>query len=207
MPTKIVKLNTRQMDTTYIRGKDWMTNKVVNRMEYMTTIGFSSVTTPQSYIFRGNSIYDPDQTGTGSQPNGYTLMSSMFSNYECPSCYIRAEFINLTNIPIWITVAVNQNSSDAITYLDAQAKPGSKQAYVNGNASTAHGVCTNYNKTFDVIGYANGDDQVKGLVTGNPSKQWYWYVIVTSCDGASALTGTLNVKLIYNTIWTNRKVI
>jgi len=206
-PVGIPKMMTRQMDVTYMKGKDWITNKLVNRMEYMTPIYYSSVSGPTTYIFRGNSIYDPDQTGTGSQPLGFSTLSSIYSVYECPRSSIKAEYINNTAVPVWLTICPVVSTGDAVTYFNSSGRPGAKSIYCTSNNSTQHGVLYNTAKTFDMTGLPDGENDCRGNVTGNPASQWYWQVIMTPCDGASAISGVLNIKLIYYTIWQQRKII
>jgi len=197
----------RAMAPTYVRGNDWMSGKLYNSMEYAEQIYYTSVSPPQSYIFRGNSIYDPNQSGTGGQPIGMTTLTSIYSVYECPSCSIRVEWINNTNIPLWITIAPVVNTAYVVTYNSSQGVPGAKTVYCPGNNSNAHGVITNWNSTFKTTGLIQDTGASRSLVTTNPVTQWYWNITLTPCDNVSALSGVLNVKLIYKTIWTDRKVI
>jgi len=207
MINRVPKYKTRQMDVTYMKGKDWITNKLVNRMEYMTPIYYSSVSGPTTYVFRGNSIYDPDQTGTGSQPLGFSTLTTIYSVYECPRSSIKAEFINNTAVPVWLTICPVVTAGDGVTYFNSSGRPGAKSVYCTSNNSTQHGVLYNIAKTFDILGLPDGDSNCRGNATSNPASQWYWQVIMTPCDGASSVSGVLNIKLIYYTLWEQRKII
>lgn len=55
--------------------------------EFRTTLRYSRQFTiniaagvAQSYLFRGNGPFDPDQTGTGGQPNGYDQWSAFYTS-------------------------------------------------------------------------------------------------------------------------------
>lgn len=197
----------RTYDSTYVRGTDWMSNSLWNRMEYMSQIFFSSVASPTNYLYRGNSIYDPDQTGTGTQPLGYANMSAIYTNYECPSCFIRVEFINNTAVPCWIIVTPVITTSDVNTYNSAQGRPGAKIGYCQNNVGVQHVVVTNRSSTSLIRGVKMGETDNIAAVTTNPANQWYWNICIQPCDYASAISGVLNVKLIYKTRWTGRKVV
>lgn len=195
------------MAATYIRGRDWISNMLYNRMEYMEQIFFSSVSSPATYIFRGNSIYDPNQTGTGGQPFGFAELAAIYSAYECPSSFIRAEFINNTAVPMFISVVPVLATTDVITYNSTAARPGGKSKYCTSNNDKQHTILTNSNSTWKMLGRPQADGDVRAQITANPSAQWYWNITITSADFASAISGVLNIKLIYRTRWTNRKVI
>jgi len=178
-----------------------------NTMEYMEQIFFSSVSSPATYIFRGNSIYDPNQTGSGSQPYGFTELSAIYSAYECPSSTIRAEFINNTAVPTFISVVPVLATTDVITYNSTQARPGGKSKYCTSNTDTQHVILYNSNSTWKMLGRPEADGDTRAMTTTNPAAQWYWNITLTTADFASAISGVLNIKLMYKTRWTNRKVV
>ena len=47
-----------------------------------------------SYVFRGNSLYDPDYTGTGHQPRYYDQLTPIYGRYKVLSSAITVEMIN-----------------------------------------------------------------------------------------------------------------
>lgn len=192
---------------TTIRCRDWLPISLRNKMEYMQQTYFTSVTTPQVYVFRGNGLYDPDQSGTGNQPLGYANLSSIYSRYEAPSSYIRVRWVNNTSVPMMLTVTPTVNSADTNTYNSGQGKPGSRFKYCGGNQERATTVVSNSCTSKLLLGLIPGSGETKALVTGLPGSQWYWSIALTSVDGASALSGVLDVKIIYNTVWYERKVV
>jgi len=53
------------------------------KMKYSTTISLDAATgSVNSYIFRANSIFDPDYSGTGHQPSLHDLYQGLYNHYE-----------------------------------------------------------------------------------------------------------------------------
>lgn len=190
---------------TVVRGNDFIGITLKNKMEYSTQISFAANTTPQTRVFRGNSIFDPDQTGTGGSAQGFALFAALYSNYECTSCAIRAEFINSSAVPCWIIIAPSTATGNSLDYNLSRSIPGAKTVYCEALNGNAHGVITNFARTYDILQIRDGDNTVLGSMTGNPTSQWYWQVQVYSVDNASTINGVMNVYLTYYTKFSARK--
>lgn len=50
-------------------------------LRYNTTLKFTGVTTGTAQVWRMNSLFDPDLTGTGHQPQQYDQLSAVYSQY------------------------------------------------------------------------------------------------------------------------------
>lgn len=74
--------------------------------------------TSVSQIFRSNSLWDPDQTGTGHQPHGRDLWASMYNYYTVLSCEYTIRMFNCS----W----------DSVTYTAGGAN-GQRPTCVNVN--------------------------------------------------------------------------
>lgn len=183
---------------TIIRGRDWISNSLMNKMEYMEQVFYTAVTSPQVYVFRGNSIFDPNQTGTGTQPLGMANLSAIYTYYECPSSFIRVEFINNTSIPCWITITPVVNAIDVNTYNSSQGRPGGRNKYCEGNQGRQHTIITNRCSNKKMRDAINGTGDTRTTIGTNPTDQWYWSISIQPCDFASVISGVLNIKLIYH---------
>jgi len=199
--------NGPQHSTAVIRGKDFMPETLYSQSEYRTQIFYSSVTTGQNYIFRGNSIYDPDQTGIGSTTIGFNIFSTIYSYYESPSSTIQIEWVNNSSVPMWLTVAPVAASIDTVNYLNAVGIAGARTAYVESTHGSQHGKVYNSANTKSMLGLAFGDVNTRSGFTGNPPQQWYWKISLDSCDNATSLSGVLNVTLRYKCKFTGRKIV
>lgn len=64
-------------------------NKMRNILRYSETINMDpGAGVPQHYLFRANSIFDPNSTGVGHQPYGHDTLQSIYNHYEVESAII-----------------------------------------------------------------------------------------------------------------------
>lgn len=103
------------------------------RLRYVDNIELTSSTgVIASHVFRANSIYDPDLTGTGHQPMGRDQMAQFFAHYVVVGSKITVEWLNnagssASESPCIVGVYLNSDTS--VTYTDInsfkEAKRGS----------------------------------------------------------------------------------
>jgi len=195
---------TSNMDATMVRGSDWISNKLVNVLEYRERVYLTSLTTPFEYAFRGNGCFDPNQTGTGNSCLGFTSLASIYTQYECPRSTITVEFINNTVQPVWVMVAP-LNTVRFPTIDQSVGVPGLKKKYCTAKSDNAHVVVRNSSSTWKILNLTSKSGETKANVTTNPNSQWYWAVTLNTCDNATTLTGILLITIRYKTIWSGRK--
>lgn len=59
------------------------------RLRYSTTVTMTTLAaTATPYLFRANSIFDPDYSGVGHQPYGHDTFASIYNHYEVESSVI-----------------------------------------------------------------------------------------------------------------------
>jgi len=55
---------------------------------------FTASITPAAQVFRANSLFDPDLTGSGSQPEYFDQLSAVYGQYCVQACHFKAEIFN-----------------------------------------------------------------------------------------------------------------
>jgi len=191
---------------TIVRGTDFLPQKLINSMEYQEQVFMTAVAQPFNYVWRGNGAFDPNQTGTGNGCLGFSTMTSIYTQYECPSSVINVEYINNAAVPVWISV-VPVNTAVSVNLNNEVGMPGSKRVYCTSNKDIQHASITSSSSSYKILNLIPGSGETKANVTTNPNSQWYWSVNIYSCDNATAISGVLNVYIKYKTIWSGRKVI
>lgn len=190
-----------------IKGSDFMPQEIKTKFNYIEKVTFTAVTTPQTYVFRGNGPFDPNQTGTGNQPIGYDQFNTFYTYCEVTSSKIQVDFINYGAAPMEVVIMPIAASNETIDYVTAKYMPNAKTALID-KTSTGSGNITlsNYCTTNRMIGIApqTGSD-VRAVFTAVPGQQWYWGINMASSDAATPITVILNIQITYYCILSGRK--
>ncbi len=67
-----------------------------------------------NYIFRANSIYDPDYTGTGHQPMGHDTYAALYNHYSVRRSAIRVTLQPTLNLNVPVVCGLNVDDSAAL---------------------------------------------------------------------------------------------
>jgi len=170
------------------RGDYGFPDRIVTKLRYSDWITLSGTpNTVRSNLFRMNSIYDPDYTGTGHQPQWHDQLSGIYQKYRVLGSKLTATFtpfdINGDETSVngpWIVGATGLNS---VTF--TQASIG--QLVEDADAATA------------VIGDRQGGPNQKTLsVTFSPNRD---LGMGADDDTTSASFGTNPAQGFYGSVW------
>lgn len=183
-----------------------MPAKFITRHTYNTPVVFSvtgAAVTPQ--VFRGNSLYDPDQTGVGTTASGYTPMTTWYSYFRVYASSIEFTVANTGSYPV-IYFCVPSRTSAAISITDAKSLPYYKEVIVaakDGGSSVRK--LKVFAKGVTITGVNQTDFDVIGAVGSNPQQQWYWVTGAVSADGINASSVSVSNRITYFTEWSGLK--
>lgn len=201
------------------RGGKWQTNMPAVRklkMKVHTSISLTGAPA-KTYVFRGNSVFDPDVTATGIQPQMFDDMTAMYGSYTVTSSKIQVQWKNTANLGTTVGIEKSLSSTPIVLtnitadpFLTRHVKCHSLPSYLLGSTN---GVMSqkDYDTTkrmFEVKDVlSDGDYAGNG---GNPTNQWYW--ILHAQDSLDPTTGTnvqisCEVILTYYVIWRKLTVI
>lgn len=137
-------------------------------------------------VYRGNSIFDPDLTGTGGQPLGFDQWAALYATYTVlgSKCEVTSMANGGTSTNT-MAGCVPTNFSTAFSTGDQermQETPYSKiRPVVMGANSVGQAYVSNYMSTNKMLGVVRAYTQISDLassnVTTNPSVQWFWHVV------------------------------
>lgn len=160
--------------------------------------------------YRLNSVYDPDLTGGGNQPNFYTTFKEVYSKYRVVGCKV---FLTLFTdgsgtgpYSCKASMLAYDATSGALSNLatgDAYAgMPNGYSRVLSGNAGNMQKVI--YSKYFPISRIAGvrpqtvlADDLFAAGTGANPSKDLRLRISVDSFAGGAAVTAYYNVDLTY----------
>lgn len=167
---------------------------------YYEQVSFTAVTTPQTYAFRGNSPFDPNQTGTGAQPVGYDNLATFYEEYLVIGSKIKIDIFNLGTVPVQLAVSPTMQVTTYTTY-DQAAYFGNQARFLTVDGTSRGG------QSFGKVQHTGVTTQIlqqpvdrdfRSVFTTNPSKQWYWLIAFQSADQVTAISCTIQVTIWYD---------
>lgn len=168
------------------------TTRVIG-MRYQDELTFSpSLISPLStYVYRANSIFDPDFTGVGHQPLGHDEWSKFYNKYVVlgSKITIRSQTNNAVNIPCIVGIQMSDASAVvAATSLALIEQGTAKWCFFSGTTNGRPAICSQKYSAKRWHNVKNAKDAY-GLLAdmgSNPTDQTYFIVFGSAYDGLSA---------------------
>ena len=130
----------------------------------------------QTYVLRGNSIFDPEFGGVASQPLGRDQWASFYNKYQVMASKITVKILPTgeqgQNFSFCVLPTVDPSAS-GIRQIEEQPYNKSRMlSRVQDNAKTI----SSYMKTSAIFGTKNilAEEDTQAEQAANPSKEWYW---------------------------------
>lgn len=173
------------------------------------TLSLTSVLSQQSYVFRGNSLYDPNYTGVGAQPYGFDqLCPTFYQNYNVKSSkitvYPSVSKVYETGFPPYFECLVVPYRATALPYSemkDMRRMPGVRSIRFNADSQGNHATkISSYASSTSVLGREFAKDvSATGQYDGNPTYTWYWFVFIdtSSWPLTENVATKIDVKIVY----------
>lgn len=212
------------------RGPSAFPNKVLIHLPYaqqLQVVCNAASVTPSKNSFRLNSLYDPDQSGTGHQPLWFDQWTPIYNNYQVFAARFRITFINVTSMtsgavdaPIYacynIATDTNAGSNGTLTGSSWSAiteRPGVRTKLLplanQGGGKCVMAGAVNCAKAFGVNSKRyNGDPDFASQVTTNPSRTLYLEVgAIPQFSGTTyAVSVQINIEITYWAVMWGYKV-
>jgi len=154
--------------------------------------------------FRGNSVYDPDATGTGIQPTGFDQWSLFYYYFRVYGSKLKCQFISLADNAASqaavLTIIPALSQTPIADSEDAATNPYAKQI-VRNLVNMSNCTLSNYMGTSKISGVSKSviknDDQFVGTTAAdgggsNPNEQWWWWLLAES----PASSGTSSIQVV-----------
>lgn len=163
-----------------------------------------------SNVFRGNSVFDPDFTGAGNQPNYFDTYASLYAKYRVVASKIECRIVNgSSTVPIRWSIMPSDSSTILTNVANASGNPMCKTGICT-LASGSRSICTvkSYCTTARINGKTkaqiNGSDQYESLVSTNPADAWFWIFQCEDLSIASNMAVIIDFKLTYYVRFTDK---
>jgi len=182
--------------------------------ELRTTLRYSDVVTLTStgnavtnYVFRMNSLFDPDFTGTGHQPYYFDQFATIYQRYTVIGSKLKATFTPIPdtingagttqlNGPVVCAVWGDPTSTNTTT-LSTLMETNTSRSGLLSTATGGHNQLV-LSTTFSPetkLGLSSGDDTVGAAVTGSPSQVWYGIISLVDVGLAAATSVSVKVDM------------
>ncbi len=169
---------------------------------YADMIAVSAGAAYGQYTFRGNSLFDPDYTGTGHQPRYFDQYSAMYSKYKVLSSSINVSASNYsTSSSVIMTVTPHSEVLTLTSYPAAAEQPLTKRTQ-QIPISTRQGARNSVRasaSTQTILGLNNAQlqsEDYSALTGANPISVWYWNIGLFNPQGAN-VSVTLDLEIRY----------
>lgn len=176
---------------------------IVRTLNYSENISMASTLgILNEYLFRANSVYDPNYTGIGHQPYMFDQCAAFFNHYDVLSSTIKITVVPTISNPGVAIVSGVYLADDTSAYTDygtfIEARRGTYKiipAAANNTAPVS--IKTAFNKKSF---YSKSVDQgeTTALISANPTEDAFFHIWMQSADKASTSNAVqYNVELTY----------
>ena len=149
-------------------------------------------------LFRANSIYDPDYTGSGGQPMNRDLYASLYDHYVVLGSKITVTAYSGTSLSVGAPAVLycdllDTNTSTATTYIEAMERKRSRWSVIPTREFHQGNTFRNYFSCKKFFGLSDVDDNraiVGAARESNPTEQAFYDVGVFPMDGSTNIDAT-----------------
>jgi len=190
------------------KWKNPLPGKGYYKLRYNDT-GFSVTTADViwqvGHTFRGNSLYDPDESGVGVQPYGYDQLcsaASPFGKYTVFASKIKIypHYTDTDTLPRgvrWIVVPSRSVQPAYFEFEDLKQMPGARSLVIN-DIGDQKGHLSSYMSTRRIFSdLPSLSNDTSSNYNGNPASTWYWYIQTDSQSQAVQIDQMFDVAITY----------
>jgi len=168
---------------------------------------YTSVAT-QNQVYSGNSCFDPDVTGTGTQPYNYDDWTVQYNRYVVLGSTIEVSMaLNGSTAANNIIVSLcPRHTSTTPALLDAMSAPYAKYTFLAGNQNGHPIVLKHSISSKEMLGMTDSEliASNNALYNANPSNPWYWHITIDEADGSSTIAAKSLVRITYDVVFFDR---
>lgn len=190
----------KKISKLYVTNNRWMNGvprDLVAKMMWSANFAITcSAGATGNYQFRLNSLYDPDFSGTGSQPQLYDQLIGFYTFWNVYGVLVELDVNNSSTAGTLVTMRPTTASS-APTNIDLEVARGFSTKGITQSGSKLRMV--KYIKNYEIMGVTKeqllGDDTMEGVLAGNPPRIIFLNVVAKPLDAASTVTLYCNIKM------------
>lgn len=203
---------------TVWRGLGIVPDVYRTKLKYNELLNRGPVSPIDTYVFNANSVFDPNQTGTGSQPTGFDQLMGLYYRCLVLGCKIKIKLANQATVAFYMSVVPTVGSSTSFPtgYNDAVRLPYAKSICVGGIAGSNVKYLSSYVNCGKFVGNPKSyraetnyyNTSASGPLSGQSGQTTdyfvRWFINATSGDLSTNMTYFMDVELTYYCEFTQR---
>jgi len=206
---KVRKVGVKFEVNDFSRGLVGIPPKIKVKLRYSDfTTHTHSAGVFQTWVFRGNSVYDPDFTYSGHQPVGFDELAAFYMYYYVHGSKIHVSTSSLTAlVPQTIIIKAVRELVAPTSWVPLVE--GTRAEYrmvpTSGIPETNLHMQSTTKEMFE--GQGPLDQDFGALVTTNPAKVWYWEVWTQSSDQGTTAILAVQPVVEYEVVFSQKQVL
>ncbi len=190
-----------------IKGSQVIPDKLMVKLAYTDLLQRGGSSTDE-YVFRGNSLFDPDFTSTGTQPLGFDQYSAFYGEYKVYSSKISLQIVNNTSVGMNVSLLPTMQSGGAGSFIVSCQQPYVRYKFAGGISAQSKIFLKSYMSSTKMWGRPVApEDNFTASITGNPVNVWFWVIEMTSSDESTVLDYDMLVKVVYYVEFSKRLIL
>jgi len=161
---------------TSVKGNGF-SDKMFVKLKYVEELNLTDIVgTNIYYSFRGNSLWDPNLTGSGHQPLFFDQYAAIYQRYKVFASKITVLVTNPTSSPCNMVLQSGTDNYLGSSYSQILEQPGAKVTRTIPPTNQMTSKMTNFSTTRRACGLSRkevSEENYSALVTGNPNEIWY----------------------------------
>lgn len=172
-----------------INSPSSMPDQLLTKLKYGDIINGGALGTAGHAIWRGNSLFDPDQTFSGHQPLGFDQFSAFYNKYYVIGCSMKIVIANSATVPAvtLCTLRPSNTTTGGATIPGVIEKPRTVKRVIpaGGNSTVTLQMYQNTLKQFGKNKSEYMAEDLSAATITDPLLEWYWHLQYQAPDGVS----------------------
>ncbi len=168
------------------------------KMNYSASERRTPLAIADAYVFRSNSIFDPDLTSAGHQPMSHDQWATFFERYYVYACAIKVNIVNLTAIPLEFVLYAQEDTVTVATLELAMEMKGRKFVVVPGSSGSSTKSISMWISTKQIVGRRTKFDDIFHANFGaNLATTTQYHLFTAAADAATNVDYQIDASLVY----------
>lgn len=163
--------------------------------------------------FSMNSLFDPDFTGTGAQPEFFDQLSALYNRYRVYGSAIKVTLLPFlagvqANVPVNVVLVPSAQSLVTYNVEDAAGLPRAQNRISTGNMDMKNQTLLASHSISQILGVKDVEaaDRLQALVTASPAEQCLWAIVARTADFVTTASLAVTVRITYDCELFDRQV-